>query len=34
MIFDQGGSLATTTRHDYAPFGEVRFNSEIDSKTL
>jgi hypothetical protein len=26
MIFDQSGSLATTKRHDYAPFGEELFN--------
>jgi hypothetical protein len=26
MIFDKSGSLATTKRHDYAPFGEELFN--------
>ena len=26
MVFDQTGSLATTKRHDYAPFGEELFN--------
>ena len=26
MIFDNSGSLATTKRHDYAPFGEELFN--------
>ncbi|MDQ1637735.1 MAG: hypothetical protein QOF62_1074 [Pyrinomonadaceae bacterium] len=26
MVFDQSGSLATTKRHDYAPFGEELFN--------
>ncbi|HBB89632.1 MAG TPA: hypothetical protein DC047_18655 [Blastocatellia bacterium] len=26
MIFDKTGSLATTKRHDYAPFGEELFN--------
>jgi hypothetical protein len=26
MIFYQSGSLATTKRHDYAPFGEELFN--------
>lgn len=25
MIFDQGGSLANTSRHDYLPFGEELF---------
>jgi RHS repeat-associated protein len=26
MVFDQSGSLATTKRHDYAPFGEELLN--------
>jgi RHS repeat-associated protein len=26
MVFDQSGDLATTKRHDYAPFGEELFN--------
>jgi RHS repeat-associated protein len=26
MVFDQSGALATTKRHDYAPFGEELFN--------
>lgn len=26
MVFDKSGSLATTKRHDYAPFGEELFN--------
>jgi RHS repeat-associated protein len=26
MIFDQSGSLTTTVRHDYLPFGEEAFN--------
>src|SRR6185436_250136 len=26
LVFDQSGSLATTKRHDYAPFGEELFN--------
>jgi len=25
MIFDQSGSLATVSRHDYLPFGEELF---------
>jgi RHS repeat-associated protein len=33
IIFDQSGSLATTKRHDYAPFGEELFNGLRTSAT-
>ncbi|HKP45302.1 MAG TPA: discoidin domain-containing protein [Pyrinomonadaceae bacterium] len=32
MIFDQSGSLASTKRHDYAPFGEELFNGAREIK--
>lgn len=33
MIFDKSGSLATTKRHDYAPFGEEFFNGARTAAT-